>query len=215
MEINEEVLERYHLNTCTADERKQVEEWLFSAESEEVDWSAIKEDKACVKAAIWHDIMPALPQESKVIPLKSNTYFMWKGAIAASIFIAFVATVSFFLLREPAYLSETTMLNNSSDINVKHINAEGYDVSIGPNTLANINNFDGVIDLSGSILISPKEDVSLTFKGTRRTVILKKGQTYIILKGKNDANKIIVVSDKNLLDLPPVIQKQITTQFDI
>lgn len=214
MEINEDILARYHLRTCTAAERKAVEEWLFSAETGGVDWELLKQEKDAVGKDMWEGIETILPKPACIKP-KSNTYFMWKGAIAASAVFALLATAFCIYFLKDTNHHELMSLNNSSHVNVKHISSNVFNVSLGPNTMAQINQLEGVIDLTGSILISPKENVDLIFKGTQKKVTLKKGQTYIILKGKGTADEIIVISERNLLDLPPVIQKQITTQFDI
>jgi len=214
MSVNKELLEKYHSGTCSAEEKQQVEAWLFNTEVDDLKLSA--KDKSIYKAEMWTEIETSLPQSEQHIISKSNVYFMWKGAIAASFFIAILGILSYFtFFKESKAINASLYLNNSSDVNVKHVNSAEYDVSVGPNTNAKINNLSGVIDLSGSILISPKEDVNLVFKGTTKKVTLKKAQTYIILKGENGTKGIIVISERNLLDLPPVMQKQITSQFGI
>jgi len=218
MAVNQELLERYHSNHCTAEERKLVEEWLFSAEVEDLDPLPLGINKSDLKERIWEDINGNSIKEPVPVALKtrSNTYFMFKGAIAASLLIALFGAVGYWLTRGTSFNEkEFISLNNSSTQEVKHINSNGYNVAIGPNTVAKINNLAGVIDLSGSLLISPKKDIDLLFEGTKKKVTLKKGQTYIILKNKAGDEGIIVVSERNLMDLPPVMQKQITTQFDI
>lgn len=216
MSISQEIIEKYHLNICTPEERKQVEEWLFNSETDILDEFTSPLDKNKLKTEIWAEIERFLPEDKKALKIRNNSYFMWKGAIAASFFIAIVTAILFcFFSAESKHLITSVSLTNSSTVDIKHVNAKDYDISVGPNTIANINNLSGVIDLSGSILISPKENVDLIFKGTKKKVTLKSGQTYIILKDGGDANGIIVVSERNLLDLPPALQKQITTQFDI
>jgi hypothetical protein len=218
MAVNQELLERYHSNHCTAEERKLVEEWLFSAEVEDLDPLPLGINKSDLKERIWEDINGNSIKEPVPVALKtrSNTYFMFKGAIAASLLIALFGAVGYWLTRGTSFNEKDFIsLNNSSTQEVKHINSNGYNVAIGPNTVAKINNLAGVIDLSGSLLISPKKDIDLLFEGTKKKVTLKKGQTYIILKNKAGDEGIIVVSERNLMDLPPVMQKQITTQFDI
>jgi hypothetical protein len=218
MAVNQELLERYHSNHCTAEERKQVEEWLLSDEVEDLDPLPLGINKSDLKERIWEDINGNSIKEPAPVALKtrSNTYFMFKGAIAASLLIALFGAVGYWLTRGTSFNEKDFIsLNNSYTQEVKHINSNGYNVAIGPNTVAKINNLAGVIDLSGSLLISPKKDIDLLFEGTKKKVTLKKGQTYIILKNKAGDEGIIVVSERNLMDLPPVMQKQITTQFDI
>ncbi|WP_293310934.1 hypothetical protein [Pedobacter sp. UBA5917] len=216
MNISNEILEKYHLNTCTAEERRMVEEWLFNTDADDLDITALPVDKNSLKQEMWQEIETVLPQEVKPLPKRSNVYFMWKGAIAASLLIALAGTIVYFAFaHKPAPQTEFVELNNPSAIQVKHIDATGYNVSLGPNTIAKINSSDGMIDLTGSILISPKKDIDLVFEGTDKKVTLLKGQTYIILKNKTGVKSIIVISERNLMDLPPVMQKQLSAQFDI
>lgn len=215
MEINEDILARYHLGTCTAAERKAVEEWLFSAETGEVEWEVLGEEKAAVGKDMWADIETILPKPAIIKP-KSNTYFMWKGAIAASLFIGCAGMIICFLLaNKPAAQADFIHLNNPSAFAVKRIDSKDYDLSIGPNTVAKLNHANGLIYLKGSILISPKEEINLVFDGTNKKVTLQKGQTYIILKNATGAKSIVVITERNLINLPPVMQKQLTTQFGI
>lgn len=214
--MSNELLEKYHLNTCTAEERKMVEEWLFNTDVDELDTIDLAEDKNILKQAMWQDIETAMPQVIKSLPKRSHIYFMWKGAVAACVCIAVAVAVAYFVFANRSIgQDDFVQLNNPSALHVKHIDAVGYDVAVGPNTIAKINNSDGMIDLTGSMLISPKKDIDLVFEGTSKKVTLLKGQTYIILKNKTGIKSIIVISERNLMDLPPVMQKQLSAQFDI
>ncbi len=45
MEINRRLIEKYHLDECTEEERKLVEAWLFSTEIEDLAILPLNEDK--------------------------------------------------------------------------------------------------------------------------------------------------------------------------
>lgn len=64
-------------------------------------------------------------------------------------------------------------------------------------------------------MIHPKKDITLKFEGSQEQITFKAGQTYIILKGEDGNDKVIIVNEKNIMDLPPVLQKQITNEFKI
>jgi hypothetical protein len=213
MNINQELIERYHRDECTIEERKVVEDWLFADDSvEELDLP-VGEDKAAHKAAIWNEIAPAPAKENIT---KSHSFSFWKGAVAASIVLGLIGFGFYqFRLKTKNESPQFVSVDNTSAISVRHLDSKGYNISVGPNTLAKINYATGSVDLSGSMLISPKKDVELIFKGADKKISLKGGQTYIILHGKTDQDKIIVVSERNLMDLPPVLQKQIINQFSI
>lgn len=209
-DINKELLEKYHLGNCTADEQRKVETWLFNTETDDLDLPRTQIN--FYQAEIWKSIK-AVTHEPK--PQKSKTYFMWKGAIAASVVFLVLGFIFYLLnIKDTVSIPDSLSINNVAQSGVKQVIASDYSISVGPNTNARINH-SGIIDLSGSILISPKENISLKFKGTDKKVVLKKGQSYIILNGETGTQGIIVISERNLMDLPPVMQKQIVAQFGI
>jgi len=227
MKIDKDLIERYHRQECSAEEREAVESWLFSADSEEALQLPLSESKAAHKADIWADITEILPAESKTdeIPeiqqlqpkrkiLKAS---FWSGAVAASITIGVFILGAYYITGGPQeqQYGQFVSVNNSSPINVRHVESSGYAISVGTNTSANIDKITGAIDLTGSILIRPKKDLELFFEGNTEKIKLKKGQSYILLKGKNGEDKLLIVSENNLMDLPPVLQKQIINEFNI
>ncbi|WP_316820497.1 hypothetical protein [Pedobacter gandavensis] len=229
MNINQDLIEKYHRNHCSTEEREAVEEWLFSNHTDEGLQLPLGESKAAHKADIWAGIEEILPKEEQTpihqsiehlnpttVPLsrKSNRGF-WMGAVAATVVIGLSGLGMVQLQRnnqqkDPALVS----VNNTSTINVHHLEVNDYTLAVGTSTSAKIDNMSGVVDLAGSILISPKKDITLSFEGSPEKITFKKDQTYIILKGKEGKDKIIV-SEKNLMDLPPVLQKQIINEFNI
>lgn len=241
MKIDKELLEKYHRNQCTAEESDAVEEWLFSGDSEEALQLPATESKALHKAELWSEIsriLPAVPETelsqhrrnaaSQVqataqvftgldrpphTAKRSLKMAFWSGAIAASLLTGILVTAVYRLTSTPG--TELVDVNNTSPEKVRHFTSSGYTIAVGTNTTARIDNLTGVVDLSGSILISPKKDVELSFDGSTEKILFKKGQTYILLKGKDGNDKILIVDRKNLMDLPPVLQKQITHEFNI
>ena len=227
MKIDKEILERYHRNECTAEESDMVEAWLFSSDSAEVPDLPPTESLELHKLEIWKDIATVLPSEGElaqaatgtaaspeVIKRKMKTAF-WSGAIAASLVTVILSTVVFRLVNKDAPHAELVNLKNSSSDEVRHLSSSNYTITVGTNTSARIDNITGVVDLNGSMLICPKKDVELSFIGSTKKMTFIKGQTYILLKGKDGKDKILIVDKKNLMDLPPVLQKQITHEFNI
>lgn len=212
MNINKELLERYHSNTCTLEECIQVEEWLFNAEVEDLDSNISSKEKIDIKADIWNNIESALPQKNKS---RSHLYFMWKGAIAASFLIFALAAAFYFIFR--AKTDNPTLLlslENLSNNHLSKVNKSDYNALIAPNTIVKFNEINRITDLKGSFLISPKKDIEINV-GLKTYITLKKNQTYIVLRNGNGLSDILVVSERNLLDLPPVLQQQISNQFGI
>lgn len=216
MKVDANLLEKYHDNLCTPEERAAVEDWLFDSDVDALEFHSEK-DKSLVKSAIWQDIEVALPAEqtAQIKPLKPAAYYMWKGAIAATLLITVLGATFYYFTRNNEKAVEFVAFHNKSALKVNHISSKEYSLSIGTETSAEINEHSGVIDLTGSILISPKRDLELNFNGAASTINLKKGQTYIILNSKSGNHGLIVVNERNLISLPPVIQKKLIQEFDI
>lgn len=216
MKINADLIEKYHHNLCTPEECKAVEDWLMSSEVDELEFHTEK-DKQLVKDDIWKNIAPVVPDQ--LVPkqqfLHPASYYMWKGAVAASLFIALLGAIFYYFNRNSEKTVEFVAFHNKSALKVNHISSKEYSLAIGPETSAEINEQNGMIDLTGSILISPKRDIELKFDGAVNSVSLKKGQTYIILNSKSGNHGLIVVNEKNLINLPPLIQKKLIQEFDI
>lgn len=229
MNISKDLIEKYHRNECNTEERDAVEAWLFSSHTDEGLQLPLGESKAAHKAYIWAGIEEILPKENPIVMSslaapekemalpaagKSSPNF-WMGAVAASLVIGLAGLGVVQLQRNNQQRNEALVsVNNTSTINVHHLEVDDYALSVGRSTSAKIDNLTGVVNLAGSILISPKKDVTLSFEGSPEKITLKKDQTYIILKGKEGKDKIIV-SEKNLMDLPPILQKQIINEFNI
>ncbi|MEJ2883797.1 hypothetical protein [Pedobacter sp. GR22-6] len=221
MKISKDLIEKYHRNECSPEESDAVEAWLFSSDSDEALQLPMEESKPAHKAAIWEEISSILPNEEEVRSdaetgrksLLKNSF--WSGAIAASLVIILIAVASNQLLSKKEPINQLVSINNTSSVNVRHVEDSGYRLSVGTNTSARIDNLTGVVDLSGSMLICPKKDITLSFEGSAEKITFKQGQTYIILKGKDGKDQIIIISEKNLMDLPPMLQKQIINEFNI
>lgn len=216
MKVNANLIEKYHDNQCTPEERKAVEDWLLNSEVGELEFHNEK-DKQIVKADIWNGLEAVLPEEEtvKTVSLKSASFYMWKGAIAASLVIGLLSFALYYFNHNEQTTVEFVAFHNKSSLKVNHISSREYNLAVGPGTFAEVNEDNGIIDLSGSILISPKKDIDLNFGGTKNKVSLKKGQSYIILNYKTGGQGLIVLNEKNLIHLPPVMQKKLTYEFGI
>lgn len=216
MKIDANLIEKYHDNQCTPDERRAVEDWLLNSEVDDLEFHNEK-DKQLTKADIWNNLETILSdkEETKVAMQKSTSFYIWKGAIAASLVIALFSFAFYYFSQKEQNSVEFVAFRNKSSLKVNHISSREYDLSIAPETFAEVNEDNGMIDLSGSILISPKKDIDLNFGGEKDKVSLKKGQTYIILNYKTGGQGLIVVNEKNLIHLPPVMQKKLTYEFGI
>lgn len=221
MKVNADLLKRYHLNTCTPEEEQAVNEWLFNNETDPLILHS-QERAQTARDNMWDEIASILPEADTTglpvqpAPKRSATvYAFWRGAVAATLVLVLLGAVYIYL--RPAADPEQGLqaFQNNSDSRVSHISARAYNLAVGPETHAHIDATSGAIDLSGSILISPKQDMELHFEGAAETIKLKKAQTYIILNSKSGNLGLIVVNEKNLINLPPGVQKKIIHQFGI
>ncbi len=220
MKVDAQLLERYHLNQCSPEEEQMVEEWLLSTDAEPLVMHSVNR-KEQIKADIWSDISNILPPAGEDIPAvathqpKPSIYYFWKGAIAATFLLGLLGAILFYVMKPGPQQEQLVAFQNNSSYKVNHISSTSYNLAIGPETSAQIDQESGAIDLSGSMLISPKKDMDLHFEGAAEKMTLKKGQTYIILNSKTGQLGLIVINEKNIVNLPTVIQRKIIRQFDI
>ncbi|MEQ7801769.1 hypothetical protein ABDJ41_18385 [Pedobacter sp. ASV1-7] len=216
MKISKELIEQYHRGQCSQEERDAIEFWLFSGDSDEALQLPLTEDKAAHKAEIWKEIESIIPHAPVTPTLKKtgiHRYSFWTGAIAASLLLAILSVTAYFFTKSKQ--DEPLIAINNSSLDVRQVEANAYNISIGPNTSAKIDNNSGIVNLTGSLLISPKKDITLQFEGSQENIVFKAGQTYIVLKGEDGNDKVIIINEKNIMDLPPVLQKQIINEFKI
>ncbi len=216
MKVTADLIEKYHQNLCTPEECKAVEDWLMNSDVDDLEFHS-ENDKQLMRDDMWKNIATVVPDQpvSKQHLLRPASYYMWKGAVAATLLITLLGATFYYVNRTSEKAVEFVAFHNKSALKVNHISSSEYSLAIGPETSAEINEQNGVIDLTGSILISPKRDIELKFDGAVNTVSLKKGQTYIILNSKSGNHGLIVVNEKNLINLPPLIQKKLIQEFDI
>ena len=218
MKIDRDLIDRYHRGACSPKERAAVEDWLFSAESDEVLELPEGESKDLHKAEIWRGIEAVLPEEESRLPLKGTggTDRFWTGAIAASLLAGILSVGAYLTIGNGEdHVQPLVSVHNDSATQVRRVEYSGYDLSVGRNTSATIDNQTGDAELSGSLLISPKHDLELRFEGSREPVTFSSGKTYVILKNAGDQGSVLIVTENNMMDLPPVLQKQIINEFDI
>jgi hypothetical protein len=216
MKISKELIEQYHRGQCSQEECDAVEFWLFSGDSDEALQLPLTEDKLVHKAEIWKEIERIIPHTpvSPTLERKGiHRYSFWTGAIAASLLLAIISVTAYYITRAEQDIPLIAV--NNSSVDVRQVEASAYNISIGPNTSARIDNNSGIVNLSGSLLISPKKDITLQFEGSEENIVFKAGQTYIVLKGEDGNDKVIIINEKNIMDLPPVLQKQIINEFKI
>jgi len=226
MTINKELIEKYHEGTCSSEEKKAVENWLFSDESAEI-LSLSDKDKMAYQTEMWSEIASVLPQKgskTKVRQWNDLVFPFWKQVAAAILFVGTLGWGLLYLKNSLPVRSHIVMMNNSSDTMNKDLHAQEYTISVGPKSNVEINNETGMLDFCGAVMINPKKDIEFTLQGkcinpskNSEKVILKKGLNYIALNYDNASNtsEMIIFEEGAMMGLPPLMMKQILHQFKI
>lgn len=186
---HKDLLEKYHRNSCTAEEKKIVEEWLNNDSTDALYEFSSKEDKEQVRDNIWilisQHIKPKTRSYNKIPFSKA-----WI-AVAACSTIFFIT--SFFLEKDNFW--ENTFAKISQN-----------------KTMEFCDKLVVTTDLDSEITF-----VSNCQSGNEisRTVTCKKGQTYLAInfRFRND-NEILVVTKDQLHELPHDIRIKVLKELN-
>lgn len=223
MRVSKELIEKYHNGLCTPDEMTLVENWLLDDEADDISPLPKTLNKEIAKVEMWEEISSVLPSSQKRFSIGGIYLSKAKWTtLAAAASVLVVLTASLLVFKQNTQEAVITSVNSSLS-DSKEIQARDYTISLGPESNARIDANSGLIDFCGTILISPKKDIFLSFKdvctsSAKNTgkMTFKKGETYIALNYRNKKNnEVIVMEEKLLMGLPPVVKRQIMDQFNI
>lgn len=214
MEIDKELIEKYHLGNCTPEEEALVNAWLAL---DEFDNSQLPNElhKTTDKQEIWSEISSFIEEKQISKPKISNHPIRLISKIAASLFLILTASLTYSYLNTQKEQQRLFAFDNSKGNQIKHIDSGNYSIVMAPKSNGKIDLNNSLIDFCGSILLSPKKDIVLTLQGYHDKIKLKTGQTYIVLSNTCPSSKPIVVNEKDIVHLPPVLQKHLMTHFSI
>lgn len=223
MHISKELLEKYHDGTCSADEQKAVEDWLFNDAADENLTLRAGEDKLALQNEMWNNIASILPEKQENIQSKALVKPLWMR-IAASVALFVTVGSGWYFLGKTADPQHIIVMNNTSATVNKDVHSSDFTILVGPKSNVEINNETGVIDFCGAMLINPKADLEFTIQGTCANptdniekVSLKKGLKYVALNYSVNAtsNEVIILEEGSMMSLPPLVMKQLLHQFNI
>ncbi|UZJ64937.1 hypothetical protein OKW96_01035 [Sphingobacterium sp. KU25419] len=89
MQVDHKLIEKYHLNQCTPEERNLVEEWLIDDTLDFPSLPISQADKSHIQSEIWENISPHITESPVIIKenlIKKRFRYI---AIAASLLIIF------------------------------------------------------------------------------------------------------------------------------
>jgi hypothetical protein len=223
MKVNRELIEKYHQGKCTPEESAMVENWLLDDDTDMEVFLPENLKKEQAKTEIWKDIASVLPSSHAQSHAASFSFSRFKQiSFAAAASVIILLTASLYIFKQNKKDEIVTSVNSSLSEN-KEIDSSDYTISLGPESNARIDANTGLIDFCGTMLISPKKDINLSFndnctktKNISGKMNFKKGETYIALNYRNRKdNELIVMDEKLLMGLPPIVKRQIMDQFNI
>lgn len=212
MDISKALLEKYELGQCNDEELAAIQKWL-----ECDDWGDLalsEEVKPGVKEGIWADIVGDMDNTSTPVRKlkRQNSFFKKYGRV--------VAVASIVLLVGGYY---SLALQNEKEPNFQASNVEpgivsftkdAFDMVLSTNSEASINFEVGSIALTGDIMLRPKRDFVLQDERSNQAFSFKSGEVYFV-SDREEQKKLIILSKKEMIFLPPAIQRKIKQQFHI
>jgi len=211
MKVDQKLIEKYHLNQCTPEERILVEEWLVDDNLDFSPLSLPQFDKSHIQSQIWENIAANIIEPTPIKVDNNRKRLIRYISIAASIVILFGLFIyKNNIDKEISY----AIFDNSTSANSKYFEKNSYELILGKHATAKINVETGEFFSMGTMVIIPKKDFEFSFIGTTEKKELKNGETYFILNSKN-TGKQIILSQSELTFLAPTIQNQLKLQFNI
>lgn len=183
---HKDLLERYHRNNCTLDEKKRIEKWLNSDSTDDLDlyeFSSIDE-KEEVKDAIWNPISQYIQQKKH--PYNKISFPKAWLAVAACSVIFLITSIAI----EKNSFAEISQ-NKTMEFCDKLVVTTDLDSEI-------------------TFVSSCQSGNEIS-----RTVTCKKGQTYLAInfRFRND-NEILVVTKDQLHELPHDIRIKVLKELN-
>ncbi|MCE7060707.1 hypothetical protein [Dyadobacter sp. CY343] len=220
MRVSKELIERYHAGLCTQEEQLAVEEWLLSDEPDELFVLPEGKEKRGLRAEMWEEIADVFPEKKSYQHIFFHSF--WRQA--AAVVLLGITGVLLYNVNNKQVTADIIIINNESTSINKDLQAGNFHVSLAPKSNIEIDSNTGRIDFCGAMMINPKMDVEYTIQGTcpdqmeqSGKMKLKKGLNYIALNyaGPGKDPELLVLEEKSLMGLPPLMKRQLMHQFDI
>jgi hypothetical protein len=211
--ITTDLLKKYHSGLCNAEERLAVESWLES-DDDELGYLHQPAEEQEIEDSLWAEILGStIAKDQQKRPHKFRIY---QYGIAASIFIAFSATLLYFHF--PAMTNEKTFVNlRNIGTDAMEQNIDGLILTALPKSnvhaVLNTGLQSGDISFCEVMLLKneSRKDMEIRFDTPcasqsvkPKSYTLKKGITYVALRADWKSPEIIVVDQRYLEDLLPL-----------
>lgn len=212
MDINKALLEKYELGQCNDEELAAVHAWLDAE-----DWGCLDMEKdvdEAIKDGMWADISSSVvtaPIAQTVLstPRISTIKKYWL-TVAAACIVAIIGGYYYYSPEEDLAVFQATNV----EPDVISFSKDHFDVVLSPNSEANIDFESGNISLTGNIILRPKRDFVLQDGRSNESFNFKQGEVYFVSE-REEQKKLIILSKREMIFLPPVMQRRIKQQFHI
>ncbi|GAA4442028.1 hypothetical protein GCM10023091_28130 [Ravibacter arvi] len=214
MNLSEALIEKYHKGLCTPEERRTVEKWLETGETDEFELPA-GISLGAIKQEIWNEIRPSVGMGRAIHRRRPGSLTGWAAAAALVTAVGLYSLVETFTPGISKHLPAGEITTRSQ--------AEPLQIELGNESGAVYIKESRMLDFCGVVKIIPKENMKLSFTslcdGNRETVkemVVKGGTTYFAMDLRHHNSSELVVMDKNLVgELPPIVQNSLIAQFGI
>lgn len=201
--MTKDLLLKYHLGKCTAEEKKEVEDWFASDFLDLPTPSFPVQHTDDLEKEIWNSIQKEVKAKPK---LKS----LYKYSVAAAVLLCCLLLVWKSKNQNDPVNIWADNLQSSQSLAVDQDNLH---MILSSNSFAQLNDETGNFKVMGDVMLIPKKDLTIRLSATH-TKRLKKGESYFLM---GDAKKQIpvLIARHELIFLSPLLQKHILNQFQV
>ncbi|WP_313155023.1 hypothetical protein [Sphingobacterium multivorum] len=210
MNIDQKLIEKYHLGQCSPTERLLVEQWLLDDTFETKPLPISTAQKNKLESDIWADINTYIEKSETLVQIRSKKYPLKYVGIAASLLV--LLGFGFHQFNNMQEKTDATF-DNRTNASLKYINQDNYKIVLGKNATAQINTDTGEIKTTGNMLFIPKKNIAFSLSGDKKKE-LKTGETYFVLQPQKNGNQVIIAKSE-LTFLAPTLQHELKLQFNI
>lgn len=216
--MNPELLEKCLSGNATAPEMQIYQQWL-EGDLEE-DLSGQPAIAAGTELRLWKQIEHSNDKFERV---KHRKFWISRIAAAASVVIAIVLLFHQYT-KGPVVGNELSFKHNGSQpFHEKEFESLRFRLGMDSEAhLKNEHNDRIAIDFSGNMMLSNASshdqdtDISYTTANgskTKRTVSLRKGKTYYLAYYPFEQNNLLVIEERDLMNMPPALALNISNDF--
>ena len=209
MKITKDLLDRYARGECSPQEKKRVEMWLDSPESEfSISNQLFAQDK--IKNEVWESL---IADHSELDPKHLNHIdrSVWPFLKYAAAVAIFLGMATFFAKR--LVPGQVVHLENETLKTKTYGSLNEFEITLAPNANATVKSRwlgkPNQVDFCGDLLIKPTQNINLSFQSNCDVADFKKGdklcfknRTYLTMTHNYLGGGILVVDTKKIRYLP-------------